>query len=84
MKRDTGKFPIYEMSPSFDSTLVVGPSRKVGTWKIFFKSCLSLAKDLDALVEIVILLYQLEKYQQDYVANSLHKKKTRSEMRMNV
>ena len=60
----------------FDSTLVSGPSQKVGTLQTFLESCLSLGKDNDALAEIASLLYQQEKEQQDYVVNSLHKKKT--------
>ena len=57
IKMDTCKFSIYEMPPSFDSTLVAGPSRKVGTLKSFFEICLSLAKDLDVLAKISSLLY---------------------------
>ena len=51
--------------------------------KVSFQSFLSLAKDLDALAEITSLLYWREKGRKDSAVNSLHKKKTEKEMRMN-
>ena len=57
-------------------------SRKVSTFQNFLESCLLLAKDPDALVEIVNLLHQPEKGQKDYAVNSLHKKKMGKEMQM--
>ena len=61
IRRDLGKFYVYEMPPIFYSTLVEVPSRQHGTLQKFFESCLSLAKDLDGLIDIVSLVYQLEK-----------------------
>ena len=54
--RNMGKFPIYEMPPTFDSMDVSRPSRNVGTLQKFLEIFLSLGKDPDALVEIVRLL----------------------------
>ena len=48
------------------------------------ESCLFLEKDLDALAEIVRLLYRKEKGRKDHAVNSLDKKKMGKEMRMNV
>ena len=79
-----GKFHIYEMPPNFDSTLVAGPSRRVGTLQNFFESFISLVKYLDALADIASLLYRPKKGRQDHAMKSLHKKKTGREMRMNV
>ena len=79
-----GKLPIYEMPPTFHSTLVAGQSWKVGTLQNFLESCMSLEKDPDALAEIESMLYRQEKGRHDYTMNSLHKKKTRMEMKMNV
>ena len=81
IRRNLGKSPVYEMPPTFDSTLEVGPSRKHGTLQHFFESCLSLARDLDALAEIENLLRHQGK---ESMVNSLHKKKTGKEMHMNI
>ena len=72
------------MPPTFNSTLVAGPSREVGTLQDFFEIWLLLAKEPDVLADIVSLLYRPEKGQQDYAVNSLHNKRTGREMRMNV
>ena len=58
MNRNTGKFPIYDMPPTFDSTTIMGSSRKISTLQNFLESCLSLAKYPEALTEIVSLLYR--------------------------
>ena len=57
IKMDTGKFPIHEIPPDFDSTLVEGPSCKVGTLQSFLEIFLSLEKVPNVLAEIASLLY---------------------------
>ena len=78
------KTPIFGMPSAFDSSLEVGPSWQYGTLQQFFESCLSLARDLDALVEIKKLLHRPDRELQDFAVNSLQKKKTGKEMRMNI
>ena len=55
--RNLGKTLIFGMPYPFDSSLEAGPSWPYGTLQQFFESCLSLARDLDALVEIEKLLH---------------------------
>ena len=50
----------------------------------FFESCLSLARDSDALVELETLLHHPDKTVKDSAVNSLQKRKTCKEMRMNI
>ena len=50
--------PIYEIPPTFDSTAMSKPSWKVGTLQNCIESCMLLAKDPDALAEIVSLLHR--------------------------
>ena len=50
----------------------------------FFESCLSLGRDPDTLVELETLLYHPDKVVKDFVVNSLQKRKTDKEMRMNI
>ena len=69
------------MLPTFDSTLKARPLRQHGTLQHFFEIFLLLARDLDPLAEIENLLRHLGK---DSAVNSLHNKKTRKEMRMNI
>ena len=45
---------------------------------------MSLEKDLNALTKILSLLDQIEKGWKESSVNSLHKKKTGKEMRMNI
>ena len=56
IRRDLGKFPVYEIPPVFNSTLVVEASQKHGTLQSFFECCMSLEKDLDALADVMSLL----------------------------
>ena len=58
--------------------------KKGNTLKFFLEFCLTLAKDHDALVDIVIIVYRWEEGKHDCSVTSLQKKKTRREMRMNV
>ena len=84
IRRNLGKSPVYEMPSTFDSSLEAGPSRQHGTLRHFFESFLSLERDPDALAEIENLLHRPSKEQKDSVVNSLHKKNTGKEMRMNI
>ena len=59
------------MPPSFDSTNSPRSQGKVSTLKLFLESCLTLAKDHDALAEIPNFLYQEEEGQQDLPLNWL-------------
>ena len=70
-----GKLPIVDMPFAFDPSVEVGPSRQHGTLRQFFESCLSLARDLDALVELEKLFYCPNKAVKDYVVNSLQKRR---------
>ena len=79
-----GKTPIFGMPFAFDSSLEVGPSRQYGTLQKFFKSCLSLERDPDSLVEIEKLLHHQDRELQDSAVNYLDKKKMGKEMRMNI
>ena len=58
--KDNGKLPIYEIPLSFDSTNSPKLQRKVSTLIFFLESCLTLAKDHDALAETASILYQRE------------------------
>ena len=79
-----GKLPIIDMSSAFDPSVEVGPSRQHGTLQQFFESCLSLARDPEALVELETLLYHHDKAMKDYAVNFLQKRNTSKEMRMNI
>ena len=72
------------MSFTFDPSVEAGPSQKYGTLGKFFESCLSLARDSDSLVELEELLHLPDKTVKDSAVNSLQKRKTGKEMRMNV
>ena len=76
--------PVIEMPSAFDPFVEARPSREHGTLKLFFESCLSLARDREALIEIENLLYHQNKMLKDSAVNSLKKRKTSKEMRMNV
>ena len=84
IRRDPSKLIVYKMPPILYSTLVEGLLRQHGTLQNFFEFCLSLEKYPDALVEVASLLNRLEKGKKDSDMNSLHKKKTRKEMRINI
>ena len=84
IERNPCKLPIIEMSSSFDPSVEVGPSRQDGTLQQFFESCLLLARDPEALVDIEKLLYHWDKTLKDSTVNSLQKKNTCKEMRMNI
>ena len=71
-----GKLPIIDMPFDFDPSVEAGPSQQHGTLRQFFESCLSLARDPDALVELEMLLYHPDKAMKDSVVNSLQKRKT--------
>ena len=58
LNRNTGKLPVYEIPPVFNSTKLSGSSRKVSTLKKFLESCMMLANDPDALAEIESLLHR--------------------------
>ena len=72
------------MPSAFDPSLEAGPSRKHGTLQQFFESCMSLARDTEALTKIEKLLYHQNKMLKDSTVNSLQKRKTGKEMRMNI
>ena len=82
--RNLGKLPIVDMPFAFDPSIEAGPSRKHGTLQQFFESCLLLARDPEALIEIEKLLYHRDKALKDSAVNSLQKRKTGKEMRMNI
>ena len=82
--RNSGKLPIIDMPSAFDPFAETGPLRQHGTLGKFFESCLSLDRDSDALVELETLLYLPDKTVKDSTVNSLQKRKTEKEMRMNV
>ena len=75
MNRNTSTLPFYEIPPVFDSTKLLGSSRKVNTLKFFLESYLTSAKDPNALEEITKFLYQQEGGRRDHLVNSLQKKK---------
>ena len=71
--RNPGKLPIIDMPFAFDPSVEAGPSRKHGTLRKFFESCLLLERDLDTLVKLETLLHQLDKIVKDSAVNSLQK-----------
>ena len=79
-----GKLPIVEMLSTIDPSVEAGPSWKHGTLQQFFESFLSLARGTESLVEIEKLLYHRDKTLKDSAVNSLQKRKTCKEMRMNI
>ena len=82
--RNPSRLPIIDMPSVFDPSIEVGPSRQHGTLQQFFESCLSLERDPKALVELETLLYHQVKTLKYSVVNSLQKRKTGKEMRMNL
>ena len=50
----------------------------------FFESCLSLARDTEAGVDIEKLLYHQDKTLKDFMVNSLQKRNISTDMRMNI
>ena len=82
--RNPGKLPIIDMPSAFDPSVEAGPSQQYGTLCKFFESCLSLERDSDALVELETLLHLPDKTIKDSTVNSLQKRKTGKEMRMNI
>ena len=82
--RNLSKLPIIDMPFDFDPSTKVGPSWQHGTLRQFFESCVSLARVPDALVELETLLYHPDKAVKDSTVNSLQKRKTGKEMRMNI
>ena len=52
IKRNPSKLPIIDMPSTFDPSLETLPSRQHGTLRNLFESCLSLARDSDALVNL--------------------------------
>ena len=76
--------PIIDMPFSFNPSVEAGPSRQHGTLRKFFESCLSLARDSDALVKLETLLHLPNKIVKDSTVNSLQKRNTGKEMRMNI
>ena len=84
IERNPGKLPIVDMPFAFDPFVETIPSRQHGTLRKFFKSCLSLARDSDALVDLETLLHHPDKTVKDSAMNSLKTWKTDKEMRMNV
>ena len=72
------------MPSAFDPSVEARPSWQHGTLQQFFESCLSLARDPEALVELETLLYHQDKVVTDSAVNSLQKRKTSKEMRMNI
>ena len=61
IKRNLVKLPVIAMPSAFDPSVEVGPSRQHGTLQQFFESCLLLARDPEALVEIEKILYHQDK-----------------------
>ena len=82
--RNPGKLPIVDMPFAFDPSLEARPSWKYGTLLKFFERCLSLTKDSNSLVELEVLLHLPDKTVKDSAVNSLQKRKTDKEMRMNI
>ena len=84
IRRNIGKLPIIAMSSAFYPSVEARPLWKHGTLQQLFESFLSLARDLESLVEIEKLLYHQDKTWKDSAVNSLQKKNTSKEMRMNI
>ena len=82
--RNLGKMPIIDMPFAFDPFVEAGPLQQHDTLHNFFESCLLLARDSDALVEIETLLHLPNNIVKDSAVNSLEKRKTDKEMRMNI
>ena len=79
-----GKLPVVDMPFVFYPSVEAGPSLQYGTLCKFFEIFLSLARDSDSLFEFEVLLHLLDKTVKDSAVNSLQKRKTSKEMRMNV
>ena len=84
IRRNPGKIPIVDMPFAFDPSVEVGQLQQHGTLWNFFESCLLLARESDALVELETLLHHPYKIVKDFAMNSLQKRKTGKEMRMNI
>ena len=84
IKRNPSKLPIIDMPSTFDPSMEVGPSSQHGTLHNFFESCLLLERDSNALVNLKTLLHHTNKTLKDSSVNSLQKRKTGKEMRMNI
>ena len=82
--RNLGKIPIIDMLFSFDPSVEVGPSWQHGTLHKFFEIFVSLERDSDALVKLEALMHLPNKTVKDFAVNSLQKRKTGKEMRMNI
>ena len=76
--------PIIDMPFCFDPSVEAGPSRQHDNLCKFFESCLPLARESDALVKLETLFHLLNKTMKDSTMNSLQKRKTGKEMRMNI
>ena len=72
------------MPSAFDPSVEAGPSWQHGTLRKSFESCLSVARDLDALVELETLLHRPDKTVKDSNVNSLQKRNIDKDMRMNI
>ena len=84
IERNPGKLPIIDTPFYFDPSVEAGPSRQHGTLQKFFESYLSLARDSYALVKLETLLHHPYKAVKDSAVNSLQKRKTGKETRMNI
>ena len=82
--RNPGKFPIVDIPFAFDPSIEVGPSRQHGTLQTFFESCLLLARESSTCFELDTLFHHTTKTVKDSAMNSLQKRKTGKEMRMNI
>ena len=69
---------------AFDPSVEVGPSWQHGTLRIFFEIFLSLEREYNALVELETLLHHPDKTVKDSTVNSLQKRMTGKEIRMNI
>ena len=84
IRRNLGKFPVYEIPSTFDLSIEAGPSWQHGTLHQFFEKFLALAWDPEALVEYERLLYRSDKELKDSAVNSLQQKNIGKEMCMNI
>ena len=82
--RNLGKMPILDIPFTFNPSVEVGPSRQHGTLLKFFEIFLSLARDLDSLIELETLMHLPKITMKDSAVNSLQKRKTGKEMQINV
>jgi hypothetical protein len=70
---------MYDMPPAYDNSITERPVEKVGTLKIFLKSCLELIKDETALNEFHRMIHQCAQDKEALVAqravNQVHLRK---------